>query len=218
MPIQGLAFLYVRALAGSRTGRPELEALCNEVGVNVDDLVRESRSNPDLFGGILQGGEPLEPYPITSAVAAYVRKAPVFKQLLAEKMSLGSDWAKNLGNLYTAALPAWMAAGFEDALEQKLSLAGETLLAVGYGSGDAAESLPLTVVAGWEDAAARIGFRDALASPIDLSKEQYEALHDGHDVPNLDFSPRHQFVISRVGETHEPAFQDLGVEYYEYVQ
>jgi hydroxymethylglutaryl-CoA synthase len=218
MPVQGLAFLYVRALAGSRTGGPELEALCSEVGVSMEEVVRESRSKPDLYGPLLNGEAPSEPYPVTSAVAAHVRKSPAFRQLLAEKMSLGSDWAKNLGNLYTAALPAWLAAGLEEALERKLDLAGETLLAVGYGSGDASESIPLRVVDGWQQAASRIGFREALASPIDLSKEQYEALHDGREVPNLDYTPRSEFVISRIGETHEPAFQDLGVEYYEYVQ
>jgi hydroxymethylglutaryl-CoA synthase len=218
MPVQGLAFLYVRALAGSRTGRADLETLCSEVGVDIDELVRESRSTPDLYGAIADGGAPSEPYPVTSTVAAHVRKSTAFRELIAEKMSLGSDWAKNLGNLYTAALPAWLAAGLEEALERKVELGGEQLLAVGYGSGDAAESIPLRVVENWRDAASRIGFRDALASPIDLTKDQYEALHDGLEVPNLRYEPRREFVISRIGEIHEPAFQDLGVEYYEYVQ
>jgi hydroxymethylglutaryl-CoA synthase len=51
---------------------------------------------------------------------------------------------------------------------------------------------------------------------VDLSQEQYEALHDGREVADLEASQR-GFVISRVGQTHEPAFQDLGVEYYDYV-
>lgn len=224
MPIQGLAFLYVRALAGSRTGGPELEVLCKEVGVPFDKVVEESRSKPDLYGQLLaqngsagKTGGPPDSYPMTAQVAAFVRKTPAFKELLATKMSLGSDWVMDLGNLYTAALPAWIAAGFEQALDKGLELAGETLLAVGYGSGDAAEAIPLRVVAGWQQAAERIGFRQALSKSIDLNQAQYEALHDGREVPNLDYSPREKFVISRIGETHEPAFQDLGVEYYEYV-
>ena len=225
MPVQALAFLYVRALAGSRTGGPELKALCDEVGVPVERVIEESRSSPDLFGSLLaqngsngQTGGPPEPYPITAQVAAHVRKASAFKELIKSKMSLGSDRAMELGNLYTAALPAWMAAGFEEALETGLELEGETLLAVGYGSGDAAEAIPLRAVPRWQDAACRIGFTEALKGAVDLTREQYEALHDGRAIPGLDEAPRRGFVISRVGETHEPAFQDLGVEYYEYVQ
>jgi len=222
MPIQGLAFLYVRALAGSRTGRPEFEALCKEVGVPVDALVEECRTKPDLYGLLLQSdgngksGGPSEPYPLTAQVAAFLRKTPAFKELLATKMSLGSDWVMELGNLYTAALPAWIAAGFEQALEKGLELSGEPLLAVGYGSGDAAEAIPLRVAPAWKGAASKIGFREALSRAIDLDRAQYETLHDRHELPGVAYEPR-EFMIARVGDTHEPAFQDLGVEYYEYV-
>jgi hypothetical protein len=52
---------------------------------------------------------------------------------------------------------------------------------------------------------------------VDLNREQYEALHDGRPVPELDLSPRREFAIERVGERYDRDFQDLGVEYYEYV-
>jgi hypothetical protein len=47
---------------------------------------------------------------------------------------------------------------------------------------------------------------------------QYEALHDGIHAPDLDYRPRDEFKISRVGDTYEQGFQDLAVEYYEYVR
>jgi hydroxymethylglutaryl-CoA synthase len=146
-----------------------------------------------------------------------VRKSAVFRDLIKHKMSRGADRAMDLGNLYTAALPGWLAAGFEEAAESNLELANETLLAVGYGSGDAAEAIPLHVVPGWQAQANRIRFRSALANPVDLSREQYEALHDGREIPNLSYQPRDEFIIARIGEVNEPAFQDLGIEYYEYV-
>jgi hydroxymethylglutaryl-CoA synthase len=121
-----------------------------------------------------------------------------------------------LGNLYTAALPAWIAAGFEQALEQGADLAGASFYAIGYGSGDASEAIPLKVVPQWREAAGKIGFRDALAAATDLSQHQYEALHDGKH-PEFDCPPRDQFVIARTGNTYEAAFQDLGVDYYEFV-
>jgi hydroxymethylglutaryl-CoA synthase len=91
------------------------------------------------------------------------------------------------------------------------------LYAIGYGSGDASEAIPLRVVPGWRDAAAKIGFRTALAESTDLTREQYEAMHDGQDV-ELDCPPVNQFVIARTGDTYEAAFQDLGVDYYEFAQ
>ena len=91
------------------------------------------------------------------------------------------------------------------------------LVAVGYGSGDAAESIPITAVPGYEQAARRIMLKPALARAIDLNREQYEALHDGREVPGLTYAPQSEFVITHVGERYDASFQDLGVEYYSYV-
>jgi hydroxymethylglutaryl-CoA synthase len=105
----------------------------------------------------------------------------------------------------------------EEGADQGLDLAGRPMVAVGYGSGDAAEAMPIIAVPGWERAARRIALKQALSNPIDLTREQYEALHDGHEVPGLTYDPRAEFVISHVGERYDPAFQDLGIEYYKYV-
>jgi hydroxymethylglutaryl-CoA synthase len=147
-----------------------------------------------------------------------LRKQKAFRQLLDEKMGLGSEAVKDLGNLYSAALPAWMAAGLEDAAARGLDLDGAPLVAVGYGSGDAAEALPLYVAPGFEAAAARIGFVRALEGAVTLTRQQYEALHDGTDVPSLTYTPKGEFAIARVGKQYGASFQDLGVEYYDFVQ
>jgi hydroxymethylglutaryl-CoA synthase len=146
-------------------------------------------------------------------VKAY-RRSEAFERFAADKLSLGAEIVRDLGNLYTASLPAWIGAAFEDALHRDLPLAGRTLLALGYGSGDAAEAIPLRVVDGWQDAAKRIGMRDALKDAIDLDRESYEALHDGHPT-ELDDAAR-GFVVERVGDRYDPEFQDLGIEYYAY--
>ena len=36
-------------------------------------------------------------------------------------------------------------------------------------------------------------------------------------MPGLTYAPQSEFVITHVGERYDPAFQDLGVEYYQYV-
>ncbi|HEY8945977.1 MAG TPA: hypothetical protein VIM73_17030, partial [Polyangiaceae bacterium] len=159
----------------------------------------------------------VDPYVATSAAASALRKRPSFRELLAEKMSLGSEAVGALGNLYSAALPAWIAAGLEEGAERKLDLARANMVAVGYGSGDAAEAIPISPVDGWERAALRIRAKRALDTAIDLTKEQYESLHDHRELIGVDYTPRDQFVISRVGTAYEAHFQDLGVEYYEYV-
>lgn len=216
MPVQAMSFLYARGLARGDHHHDELRALCEEAEVAYEDVLRETESSPDLFGTLLEDG-PTNPYAATSAVAALLRKKSSFRELLAAKMSLGDAIVRDLGNLYSAALPAWLAAGFEDALEHNIELLDHPMVAVGYGSGDAAEAMPLAAAAGWKNAAARIGAKRALEGAIDLSREQYEALHDGRSVDGLAGPAPGTFAIARVGETHEPAFQDLAVEYYEFV-
>jgi hydroxymethylglutaryl-CoA synthase len=217
MPVQAMSFLYVRGLARGDHRRAELEELCKEAGVSVADVLRETASAPDLYAGVLEGGAIADPYLATSAAAALLRKKAGFRELLQKKMSLGSEAVKDLGNLYSAALPAWMAAGLEQAARDGIDLIGAPLVAVGYGSGDAAEALPVAVLPGWKEAALRIGFASALQNAVDLTREQYEALHDGVEVPGLDYGLADEFRIARIGKSYDPSFQDLGVEYYEYV-
>ncbi len=218
MPVQAMSFLYVRGMARGDHYQEELQALCSEAGVSCDDIVKEALSTPDLFARVsAEGAEVGDPYKATSAVAAVVRKKPQFRELLARKLCLGAHVVRDLGNLYSAALPVWLAAGFEEGAEQGLELTARPMVAVGYGSGDAAEAIPITPVAGWEQAARQIALKQALSSPIDLRRDQYEALHDGRAVPGLEYAPRSEFIITHVGNRYEASFQDLGVEYYKYV-
>lgn len=218
IPIQAMSFLYVRGMARGTRHHEELKQLCQEAGVSYPEVIEESRSAPDLFERLQKsGGMPSDPYSATSRVAAVLRKRENFLQLLERKMSLGSEMVVNLGNLYSAALPAWIAAAFEDAAAQGVELEGAPMVALGYGSGDASEALPIRVSRGWQEPARCIGFAEALADPIDLNRCQYEALHDGGKAAELCYTPREEFVISRVGDTYERGFQDLGVEYYEYI-
>jgi hydroxymethylglutaryl-CoA synthase len=217
MPIQAMSFLYVRGLVRGDHHRDELEALCQAAGVKIESVIAETASSPDLFAQLSTDGTSQSPYEATSAVASVLRKQATFIDLLVEKMSLGSEAVKDVGNLYSAALPAWIAAGLEQAAQRGDELVGSPMIAVGYGSGDAAEALPLHAVPGWQEAAHRIGFAEALSGALDLSQPQYEALHDRRDAADIDYQPRNEFAIHRIGEKYDAAFQDLGVEYYEFV-
>ena len=96
-------------------------------------------------------------------------------------------------------------------------LAGRKVLAVGYGSGDAAEAIPMTVAAGWRDAAAKIGFEAALEAHQDLTQQQYETLHDTGTAQGLR-DPDEGFVIQSIGSSANPNFSDEGIEYYRFVR
>lgn len=217
MPVQAMAFLYVRGLARGDHHQVEFQALCAEAGVSLESVLIETRSTPDLYEAMLRGGSETDPYSATSSVASLLRKKATFRELLSQKMSLGSENTKQLGNLYSAALPAWIAAGLEDGAEKKLALGNANMVAVGYGSGDAAEAIPITPCEGFEAAALRIGLARALDGAIDLNQAQYESLHDRREL-DLPFVPRAEFVIDRVGTAYDSTFQDLSVEYYEYVK
>jgi hydroxymethylglutaryl-CoA synthase len=124
---------------------------------------------------------------------------------------------KDIGNVYCAALPAWMAAGIEDAYERNVELGGGKVLAIGYGSGDAAEAIPMTVAKTWRAAAAKIGFEAALGPYQDLTQTQYENLHDTGSARGL-ADPEDGFVIQSVGSSSNPKFSDEGIEYYRFVR
>jgi hydroxymethylglutaryl-CoA synthase len=218
MPETGWAVSYLFALSGGDAeDRAELASYCYETGVDPDDLGDEMLGKPAV--ATLADAENLniEAYPLTMAVLRSFRASRHYRREILDKMALGSDTMLDLGNLYTAALPAWMAAGFEQALDENSLRAGEEVLTLGYGSGDAAEVIPFFMADDWREAASKIAFADAMSLSVDISMEQYHALHDGKNVAGLDYVPRNEFVIDRVGQSDDRHFTDLGIEYYRYV-
>jgi hydroxymethylglutaryl-CoA synthase len=218
MPETGWAVSYLFALGqGSAEDRAELAAYSQKANIDVNALLAEMISNPD----VTQLAEPerlqIEAYPLTMAVLRVFRASSQFRDEILDKVRLGSDVMLDLGNLYTAALPAWMAAGFEQALEEDSLSVGEEVLTLGYGSGDAAEVIPFFMAESWREAVAKIHFADAMELTVDLNREQYEALHDGRRTDGLDYVARNEFVIDRVGHKVERHFSDLGIEYYRYI-
>lgn len=221
MPIQAMSFLYARGLARatSEEHKAHFAELCKQGKADPAAVVKELSVDPQYFRQIEDGLEPKDAFPATGKVAKVLRKDKKFIDLLEKKMSLGSPAMGNFGNLYTASLPCWLAAGFEEAYTKKLDIAGKPMVMVGYGSGDASMSIPIVPVANWQTAASRINVSAALANPVNLNKAQYEALHTGAEKKDLAASSRQgEFVIERVGSRNEAAFQDVGIEYYSYIQ
>jgi hydroxymethylglutaryl-CoA synthase len=220
MPIQAMSFLYARGLARSTSSEnsSRFEALCKAAKVTPLQVRQELDVSPDFFELVERGEALKDQTKATNAIAKLLRGDERFVELLKNKMSLGSPAMANFGNLYTASLPCWLAAGFEEAAEKSLPITGTPMVMVGYGSGDASESIPITPVAGWEKQARKIGVAKALADPVNITKEQYEGLHSGAIKDDLCANRSKQFVVGHIGQRNEAAFQDIGIEYYKYVE
>lgn len=218
MPETSLAVSYLFALANDgENGRRTIEQHCANAGIDCAALLDEMASQPDVVDLLRSGDHEADAYPLTIELSRKFRKSEEFQTFVAEKMSLGSEVMKDIGNVYCAALPAWIAAGMEEAAEKGHQLSDRNILAVGYGSGDAAEAIPMRAVTGWEDAASRIGFRRALVDYQDLSRAQYESLHDTGDASGLS-GPTDGFVIETVGTSSTAGFSDEGIEYYRIIR
>jgi hydroxymethylglutaryl-CoA synthase len=210
-----MSYLFGLAQDGSR-GRTELEQLCRQAHMNVTDVLEEMLSKPNILQFVKDGNIDADAYPLSIQLLKEFRSSKEFGALVAAKMSLGSEAMKDIGNVYCAALPAWMAAGLEEAYVRGANLAGGKVLAVGYGSGDAAEAIPITVAPNWRQAAALIGFEADLEPHKDLTQIQYENLHDTGTAQGLR-EPDVGFVIQSIGSSANAKFSDEGIEYYRVV-
>jgi hydroxymethylglutaryl-CoA synthase len=218
MPETGWAISYLFALGnGDSPDHAELASYCEEAGIDLRALLDEMHFSPR----VAELAEPerlqYEAYPLTMAILRAFRGSDNYGREVLDKLALGSDAMRDLGNLYTAALPAWMAAGFEQALGESSLNAGDEVLTLGYGSGDAAEVIPFFMADGWREATAAIRFGDAIRHAVDITFDQYEALHAGRKAKDLDYLPVNEFVIDRVGRSDDRHFSDFGIEYYKYV-
>ncbi|TDJ29478.1 MAG: hydroxymethylglutaryl-CoA synthase family protein [Gammaproteobacteria bacterium] len=218
MPMTSFAMSYLFGLAhDGAAGLEELEAYCRNADLDVDAVLDEMNSTPDVLQLVKDRNIDADVYPLSVHLLKEFRTSEVFTQTLAAKMSLGSEAMKDIGNVYCAALPAWIAAGLEEAVMQGRELAGGKILAVGYGSGDAAEAIPMTLADNWREPASRIGFMAALEPYQNLTQAQYESLHDTGDAVGL-LEADYGFLIESVGSSANPEFSDEGIEYYRYLR
>jgi hydroxymethylglutaryl-CoA synthase len=219
MPETGWGMAYLFALAnGDTKDQSELGDYCRAADVALDEFLTEVRSAPDLASFAVRERISDEIFPRGLTVLKAFRHSDAFDRFVRTKISLGTEGMLELGNLYTAALPAWLAAGLEDARKNDVDLDEKKVLLVGYGSGDAADAIPLRIVPGWQSAAEAICFEASLEPSIDLSHDQYLALRDRTETSGLGYAPSDEFVVDRIGSETTQVFQDAGIEYYRYIQ
>ncbi len=219
MPETGWGLAYLFALAqGSRADLEELGEYCAGAGLETEAVVAEMRTLPELREMAVADRIAEDIFPLSIAVLRVFRNSEAFQRQVRSRMELGGCYMRELGNLYTGALPAWLAAGLAEARERDVELVGQEILTIGYGSGDAAEAIPMRPVENWQEAAGRIDIVGALAGAFDVSAKQYLALREGVSAEGLPLpATGSEFVVDRVGHHDGVQFQDVGVEYYRYV-
>jgi hydroxymethylglutaryl-CoA synthase len=209
----GLIMSYLLALAiGDAEDHAELDVYAQAADVDTAELVLELTNEPDVFALVDQQELSTELYPLTSQTARTFRASQTFSDLMT---TLGDAEMQEIGNLYTASLPAWMASGIEDAWQRDMDLGGGRILTIGYGSGDAAEIIPMILVPEWREAASKIAFQASLDDSVDLDEKDYHSLHKG-DRPAMAVTEQTGvFYIDHVGQ-RDGQYDNFGVEYYRY--
>lgn len=218
MPRNAWAMAWLAALAhdaaqGDAEAEHALAGHCDAAQVGVVELTAElARGTSECAMDAL----PPAAYPVSAAVLKAFRKSADYAGVVENKLQLGAQAMMEFGNLYTAALPAWLAAGLDSAAQVGPDLDGRDLLLLGYGSGDAAEAIPARVVPGWGYAARAIRFADALAGAVDLDRAAYECLHDTGQLQSANGGFDSGMLIDHVGDRDDAAFQDFGIAYYRF--
>lgn len=215
MPLSGMASLWVQALATSPSYGAALAELAALAGTTPEQIAADARANPELWREAAAAGGSLdaEPYPALQKAVKALKQTADYARIVQGKLRLGSKAAAEFGNLYTASLPAWLAAAFDEAASAETERSGEQWLLIGYGSGDAAEALVGTVQPGWRAAAQQINIATALAGAIDLQAPQYHALHAGQWPADL-AEPALPIRIERTGDQNRRQFADVGIDYF----
>ena len=215
MPETSLGMAYLTHLAQTETNREAFNKLAGTAGLNADVIRNEVGAQQELscFGTV--DAVHSTPTPNLTKLLRTFRENTEYQELVCAKLRLGADTVSELGNLYTASLPAWVGAGLEDAHRQNLEIQHEAILALGYGSGDAAEAIPMCVPSNWRKSATRLNNQKALQNSIDLTQTQYHDLHAGRPI-NLEYEPKHEFFIKHVGKGAVENINDIGVDFYDF--
>tara|TARA_B100000586_G_scaffold255975_1_gene218489 strand:- start:1518 stop:2168 length:651 start_codon:yes stop_codon:yes gene_type:complete len=210
-----IAYLYALGKGGVNDHK-ELEEYTNMADVSFDDVLFELNNQPNV-SDFPDNDINRNAFPITSKVIKVLHSNSVFQQKVLAKLDFGQDLTKEMGNIYSGSVFGWLSAGLEEASKKGLKWSNKEALIIGYGSGDAAEVIPIIFREGWEKAVQISPFSLAFKSFIDLSKEQYIKLRSEKTTNGIDYHLNNQFVVKKVGTEERDDFQDAGIEYYEYL-
>jgi 3-hydroxy-3-methylglutaryl CoA synthase len=217
MPLTAFSIVYLHALAhGNKNDKAELEAYALASDIDFEELLNELINRPNV-SEFVNNDVNADFLPLSNRVIKKVNNDDKFQNNVLEKIKYGSLLTKEMGNIYSGSVFGWLAAGMEDAINKGIDWSNQEALLFGYGSGDAAEVIPLIFTNEWKEASIKSNFSNAFKDRYNLSQEQYLTLRSEKTTNGIDHQLRNQFVVKRIGTEERDDFQDAGIEYYEYL-
>ena len=217
MPITAFSIAYLYALAhGDDRDHEELSRYINLSKLDQDKILEELLNKPNV-SDFPETDINRDAFPLTTELVKIIHKEHDFKTNVVSKLSFGSALTTEMGNIYSGSVFGWLSAGLEDALKNGIDLSNEEALMIGYGSGDAAEVIPIFFVEGWQESAKLTPFSNAFESYINLTHKQYLKLRSEKTTNGIDYNLKNEFVVRKIGSEERVDFQDAGIEYYEFL-
>ncbi len=217
MPINAFSISYLYALAnGDENDNQELDDLIAQADVSEGEIKKELQEKPDLMS-FLQTNINKDLFPQTNMALKLIHQIKPFKDRVLSKLKLGNELTKELGNIYSGSIFAWLAAGIEDSMKNGKTLNGQEALLIGYGSGDAAEVIPISFTQNCCENERNIKYSAAFIEPVNLDHNQYIELRTNKVLEGAGAKKSKGFIISKIGTQESTDFQDAGIEYYEYL-
>ena len=217
MPMNAFSISYLYALAnGDEDDHQEFYDLLAQANIQPEEIKKELKERPDLVT-FLQTDINKELFPKTNKALKSLNRIKPFKDKVLSKIKLGNELTKEMGNIYSGSIFAWLAAGIEDSIKNGKDLNGKDGLLIGYGSGDAAEVIPISFTQDCCDKESNIKYSSAFSEPVNLNHKQYIKLRTNKILEGVESRKSKGFVVSKVGKEESTDFQDAGIEYYEYL-
>ena len=217
MPMNAFSISYLYALAnGDEDDHQEFYDLLDQANIQPEEIKKELKERPDLVT-FLQTDINKELFPKTNKALKSLNRIKPFKDKVLSKIKLGNELTKEMGNIYSGSIFAWLAAGIEDSMKNGKDLNGKDGLLIGYGSGDAAEVIPISFTQDCCDKESNIKYSSAFSEPVNLNHKQYIKLRSNKILEGVESRKSKGFVVCKVGKEESTDFQDAGIEYYEYL-
>ena len=217
MPITAFSIVYLHALAhGNKDDKEELEGYAFASNISFKELLNELINRPDV-SEFPHKDLNADFLPLSNKVIKKIKDDDQFQNNVLAKIEYGSLLTMEMGNIYSGSVFGWLAAGMEDAISRGIDWSNKEALLFGYGSGDAAEVIPLIFTNDWKEASIKTNFSGAFEDQYDLSHQQYLTLRSEKTTNGIDYQLRNQFIVKRIGTEERDDFQDAGIEYYEFL-
>ena len=217
MPITAFSIVYLHALAhGNKDDKEELEGYAFASNISFKELLNELINRPDV-SEFPHKDLNADFLPLSNGVIKKIKNDDQFQSKILAKIEFGSLLTMEMGNIYSGSVFGWLAAGMEDAISRGIDWSNKEALLFGYGSGDAAEVIPLIFTNDWKEASIKTNFSGAFEDQYDLSHQQYLTLRSEKTTNGIDYQLRNQFIVKRIGTEERDDFQDAGIEYYEFL-